>query len=327
MAYLTAEQVAQFEREGYLVVEDLLDPERDLDPIIAEYEGVLDRLANELYAAGKIASTYDDLPFSDRLTRIYAESGKVHAQYFDFSLPQDGITTETPFWTGPAVFSALRHEGILDAIESLIGPEIYSNPVQHVRLKPPEHLTPKDPKTGLVQLGATPWHQDNGVINEEADETDIITVWFPLTDATIENGCLAVVPFSHEGGCCRTARRARQPVGVRRPHQGAPLRVGGGGAVADEAGSGAFMTRRTVQVPSRTTATTSGGVSISATTRSGNRPGAGCSPGSLPAASAAGNGAARPGGVAPTVAGGAGLLAERGNPTFNRWHAASPVCA
>ena len=129
MAYLTCDQIAQFEREGYLVVENLLNPERDLDPIIAEYEGVLDRLANDLYAGGQIAATYDDLPFADRLTRIYAESGKVHAQYFGFSLPQDGIKPDTPFWTGPAVFKTLRHEGILDAVESLIGPEIYSNPV------------------------------------------------------------------------------------------------------------------------------------------------------------------------------------------------------
>ena len=57
MAYLTAEQVAQFQDEGYLVVDNLLDPERDLDPVIAEYEVVLDRLANDLYAAGKIAAT------------------------------------------------------------------------------------------------------------------------------------------------------------------------------------------------------------------------------------------------------------------------------
>src|SRR3954454_19572123 len=99
MAHLTTEQVDQFWREGYLVVEHVLDPESDLDPIIAEYRGVLDRLAADLHAAGQISSTYDELPFSDRLTKIYAESGKVHAQYFDFSLPQEGITEETPFWT------------------------------------------------------------------------------------------------------------------------------------------------------------------------------------------------------------------------------------
>jgi phytanoyl-CoA hydroxylase len=195
---LSAAQVEQFRDEGYLVVEGLLDPALDLDPIIAEYETVLDRLATELFAAGTIRSTYAELPFSDRLISVYAESGKVHAQYFDFSLPQSGIKADTPFWTGPAVFNAIRNERLLDVMEALIGPEIYSNPVQHVRLKPPEHLAPKDPKTGLPQLGATPWHQDNGVINEDADESDIITVWFPLTDATIENGCLAVVPRSHQ---------------------------------------------------------------------------------------------------------------------------------
>ena len=217
MAFLTAAQIDQFNAEGYVVVEGLLDPERDLDPIIAEYEGVLDRLAAERYAAGAISSTYAELPFSDRLVKIYAESGKVHAQYFDFSLPQGGVTHETPFWTGPAVFATLRHEGMLDAMESLIGPEIYSNPVQHVRLKPPERLTPRDPTTGVVQLGATPWHQDNGVVNEEADETDMITVWFPLTEATIENGCLAVVPGSHRAGLlphCPASAENRSGFGV-----------------------------------------------------------------------------------------------------------------
>ena len=49
------------------------------------------------------------------------------------------MTPDTPFWTGPAVFALLRNQAILDAVESLIGPEIYANPVQHVRIKPPEH--------------------------------------------------------------------------------------------------------------------------------------------------------------------------------------------
>ena len=247
MAHLTPEQVGQFEEEGYVVVEGLLDPDHDLDPIIAEYEGVLDRLALDLVAAGRIADTYDGLPFSDRLSRIYAESGQVHAQYFDFSLPQSGIGHDTPFWTGPAVFATLRHERILDAVESLIGPEIYSNPVQHVRLKPPEHLTPKDPVTGLAQLGATPWHQDNGVVNEEADETDMVTVWFPLTNATVENGCLAVAPGSHRDGLlphCPASAANRSGFGVHirenqfRSEEALPLPM--------KRGSALFMHRRTV---------------------------------------------------------------------------------
>jgi hypothetical protein len=199
MAFLTPEQVAQFHEHGYLVVEDLFDPEADLDPVIEEYHGVLDRLAEELYAKGEISSTYADLPFGPRLIEICKESGKVHAQYFDFSLPQGNVKEDTPFWAGPAVFRTLTHPGLLDAVESIIGPEIYSNPVQHVRLKPPEQLTPKG-ENGRVQLGKTPVHQDNGVVLPEADQTEMLTVWFPLWDATVENGCLCVWPGSHRRG-------------------------------------------------------------------------------------------------------------------------------
>jgi ectoine hydroxylase-related dioxygenase (phytanoyl-CoA dioxygenase family) len=200
MAPLTAEQLTQFEEEGYLVVRGLFDPIQDLDPVIAEYHGVLDNLAQDLYDQSVIGSTYDELPFGQRLTQIYAESGQVHAQYFDFSLPQNGVKEETPMWVGPAVFRTMTNKRLLDVVELLIGPEIYSNPVQHVRLKPPEHLTPRNLETGQVQLGATPWHQDNGVVLPEADETQMLTVWFSLWDATEENGCLQVVPRSHREG-------------------------------------------------------------------------------------------------------------------------------
>src|SRR5262245_26698908 len=154
MAALTSSQVEQFHREGYLLVENVFDPQADIDPIIAEYQGVLDALAADLYAQGEIVSTYAELPFGQRLIEIYKESGKVHAQYFDFSLPQADVRADTPLWVGPAVFNTMRNEKLLDVVESIIGPEIYSNPVQHVRLKPPEHLTPRDTE-GRVQLGKT----------------------------------------------------------------------------------------------------------------------------------------------------------------------------
>jgi len=189
-----------FNQQGYLVVENLIDVVEYLDPLLDEYAERLDHLAEDLHAAGKLASTYDDLPFGRRLTRIYAETGQVFAQYFDFSLPFRGITPETPCHFGPAVFRMLTNRAILDVAESIIGPEILSNPVQHVRLKPPEKYVPRDEKTGHVLLGATPWHQDAGVVREEADETNMLTVWIPLVDATVENGCLAVVPRNHHSG-------------------------------------------------------------------------------------------------------------------------------
>lgn len=200
MGALSDTQRTQFHERGFVLVEDLLDPVKVLDPIIEEYKDVLDHLAQGLYKEDRISSLYRELPFSPRITRIYGESGQVHAQYFDFSLPQGGVKEDTPFWTGPAVFHTLTNPDLLDAVESFIGPEIYSNPVQHVRIKPPEHLTPVNPETGRIQLGITPWHQDNGVVLPEADNTDMLTVWFPLTNASIEHGCLEVVPYSHRQG-------------------------------------------------------------------------------------------------------------------------------
>ena len=47
MGSLTEEQVEQFHREGYLLVEGLLDPQEDIEPIIEEYKAVLDKLAGE----------------------------------------------------------------------------------------------------------------------------------------------------------------------------------------------------------------------------------------------------------------------------------------
>ncbi len=142
---------------------------------------------------------YADLPFAERLVPIYRETGRTFAQHFDFSLPQQDIADDTPLWLGPAGFAALVNPRLLDVVECVIGPEIYSNPVQHVRIKPPTASLTSGPDGGaLVHL--TAWHQDNGVVLPTADDTDMMTIWFSLTDASVESGCLQVIPSSHRDG-------------------------------------------------------------------------------------------------------------------------------
>ena len=91
----------QFAEQGFVKVEGVLDPETVLDPIIEEYHGVLDSLAADLFAEGQISSEFSDLPFDERLIKIYQETGQAHNQYFDFSLPFQGVKPDTPFWAGP----------------------------------------------------------------------------------------------------------------------------------------------------------------------------------------------------------------------------------
>ena len=201
----------EFEDRGFVVVDGVLDPKTVLDPIIEEYEGVLYRLAADLYEYGEVRSTYGDLPFQERLLALYGDkqdpgTGTRTAatrypigQYFDFCLPPIGVTADTPMWFGPAVFNAIRHEPLLDIIEHFIGPEIYSNPIQHVRIKPPEKHLPRN-EHGHPIVGPSYWHQDQGVTTEDADETTMLTVWLPILDAPVEAGPMRVVPGSHRGG-------------------------------------------------------------------------------------------------------------------------------
>lgn len=188
----------RFQDEGYLVIEDVLDLKRDIQPVVEEYTALLDSLATRWHADGTIQSTYADLPFVQRLAHVLSDAGPQAYSHFDISLPFKGVTEQTPMHLGPAVFGLLTSPRLVDVIEQFIGPEILSNPIQHVRIKPPEALLPPQFRGSLVSQ--TDWHQDQGVALPEVDETRMLTVWLPITDATEENGCLCVVPRSHQGG-------------------------------------------------------------------------------------------------------------------------------
>jgi hypothetical protein len=53
----------QLAEEGYVVIDDVLDPTRDFAPLLDEYNCVLDGIAAGLVTEGALRSTYADLPF------------------------------------------------------------------------------------------------------------------------------------------------------------------------------------------------------------------------------------------------------------------------
>ena len=186
---LNDEQIESFERDGFVVVEDVFDQQAVLDPVRAEYSELLDRLYDQWHREGKVDVAPEGLSFDDKLLIAYRNRCDWF-QPFDISLPGDRITADTPMHFGPAIFNLLRSPEILDIVEQLIGPEITSNPIQHVRIKPPAKLLHND--ESRPHLTITDWHQDQGVTLEEADSTEFVTVWLAITDATLENGCLQV---------------------------------------------------------------------------------------------------------------------------------------
>lgn len=187
---LTAAQRKTFDTQGYLVIEDVIDAETRA-AVIAEYAALMDDLYDGWYAAGHVPPPEPDMGFWDKLD-VAIRSGFDWYQPLDISLSHSDIRHDTPMHFGPAVFRMATHPRILDIAESLLGPELTSNPIQHVRIKPPQRRVAAGEKRAHVI--STDWHQDRGVTLESADQTDMITIWLAITDATVENGCLQVKP-------------------------------------------------------------------------------------------------------------------------------------
>lgn len=225
---LTQGDIERFHEEGYLVVENLLD-EAALSAIRKEYTNLMDQLYGRWQRQGKVPPLGTEAGFWDKLDRCY-RGGFDWYQPFDISLPHDGITVDTPMHFGPAVFAMATNGNILDCVEALIGPEISSNPIQHVRIKPPQSAV--DASESRAHVVATDWHQDQGVTLEEADGTTFVTVWLAITDATVENGCLQVAPGRYRGMLPHCLKSQVGIADAYRPRETAvPAPVKAGGAV------------------------------------------------------------------------------------------------
>ncbi|MDA0840309.1 MAG: phytanoyl-CoA dioxygenase family protein [Planctomycetota bacterium] len=91
----------------------------------------------------------------------------------------------------PAYMEAATHPIILDALEGVLGPniELISNKHNHIMVRPG--------KSAVV-----PWHS-----GEEPWDVRLITALIYLQASTMENGCIRIVPGSHQ----RHFQHPRQP--------------------------------------------------------------------------------------------------------------------
>ncbi len=79
-------------------------------------------------------------------------------------------------------YDLATHPRILDAVEDVLGPNLL---VWTVSIFP---KYPRDP-------GYISWHQDGTYWG--LDSTRVVTAWVALTDSTLDNGCMRVMPGSH----------------------------------------------------------------------------------------------------------------------------------
>jgi Phytanoyl-CoA dioxygenase (PhyH) len=95
---------------------------------------------------------------------------------------------DTPHFRDPELLSFLLSDEVLDLVEPLVGPDIALWT---------SHFISKEPKVGR----ATPWHEDSAYWNGRLSAYDrIVTVWLALGPSNRTNGCMRVIPGTHNNG-------------------------------------------------------------------------------------------------------------------------------
>lgn len=98
--------------------------------------------------------------------------------------PEDRISKVFNCHTEGLAHEIARRAEVADVVAELLGPDIDCFQSQFISKKP-----------GVI---GQPWHQDSYYF--AFDKQPQVGVWLALTEATVENGCLWVVPGSHRAG-------------------------------------------------------------------------------------------------------------------------------
>lgn len=169
---LTPEQLSEFETKGFLVLRGQFSAE-ELDSVEAELMVRLEELAAHLGVdfEGECSS------LNDRMMAL------------EQSHPGASLTFTHSNLIGPGLFNLWSSPKLLDAAQSVLGPDIDGHPFFAVRPKPPE-----------IDLFVVPWHQDSSYLADGAQDTRQLTFWVPLMDAYTENGCLELARGAHLAG-------------------------------------------------------------------------------------------------------------------------------
>lgn len=174
---LTAEQLARFDEQGFLVLRDQV-PEDALAGLERAFGVAVDRLARAWHAAGVLDDLHADLDFDARFRRLH--------EAFDRRVPGSW----RKILVTPEVHAMWQLPELLGPIRSLVGDEVYAHGIWNGR--------PRMPGAHREQVL---WHQDAHYYRDwQPEHGPMISAWMPLVPVDATSSCLELVVGSHRLG-------------------------------------------------------------------------------------------------------------------------------
>ncbi len=167
-------QIEQYNEEGYTIVENVF-PQTELQPVLDEFEEIVDTFAERAFSAGKITNKHSDKDVFKRLASLendFAGSSVL--------IHHKGILK-------PALANLWGSDKLLDMVEKFTGKDIAGHPVWNIRSK--------TPKTVRMTV---PWHQDTAYLKEGTEKTTQPAAWIPFLDVDKNNGCMQMIRGGHK---------------------------------------------------------------------------------------------------------------------------------
>jgi len=155
---LTSAQADDYKTEGYIVVPDFLSPAQ-VSAFLAEMYSVSADNTLADHDAARMEMEPNQPPDGDQVRRLYEPCGNY-----------------------PLFREFADSEQLLDAVEALLGPDLVYH-YSKINMKPAGVGSPVE------------WHQDLSYY--PLTNRGSVSILFYLDDATIENGCLQVIPRRH----------------------------------------------------------------------------------------------------------------------------------
>lgn len=155
---LSSAQLQHFRSQGYLLIDRFLDDDK-IEVLRDAYMATVELLRREGTLRNAAAS----------------DDSEAHLKVYQL---------RTAHLLHPAFLDLVRNSRFLDIIEQLIGRDIQLVHYQGLY---------KPPRSG----GEVGWHQDDTYWPSTQSTAGSVSLWVPLDDATIDNGCMWYVPGSH----------------------------------------------------------------------------------------------------------------------------------